>query len=900
MLTRDQTEQFLLTELLDPVVFLERFVKINTPDGMIDFNLEQYQKKIARDTSRLRVINKSRKTGISTLTAGLCLHSSIVESRLDNMVISTGEDVAEELLIKIYDMLYTLPKPLQPYTGEVGERKRKDELQFSNKSRIMSLPCSSSTLRGYGMRGKTNVWADEFAMAMTREPELWDIIRGYMVLGGNMSIISTPLGRSGKFYDIAGSLQAMYRGVMPPKETIWSYHEIPYTKCIIDGEVITEDGVKNIKDICVGDTVLTEGGEYKKVIGKDENLLDEEILEIKTRYTNFPLRCTSDHKILAFYVEPRPRKFLCRNTKKYEYLVKKYAKKMGRKNIHLDWIESGKLNNYSYLCYPITKETKDIEYFLISDYLDNLKFIGDKVGVFGVGRPRELVGNKITVSAEFLRICGYYLSEGVVCKSALKFYLGKDDKNKRYVKQLCDDINKVFSISPIVKEDGECTIVSIYRRTISDFFKEMFGNGFMGKKIPSWLITLPLEKQKHFIETIINGDGWRTGTHTGLGMTNKNVIFKVRDILLRFGIIPSVRRVQAHTAIIGNKKIFSRESYRIDFKGKNKGGIFYGNYVLLPIVDINKISYKGISYDLSIENNPSFCINYYTVHNCERLVEQFKSGILTMDTGIKMDKNEAEFKREFCCDFIEEGLSFFPYPMLYGCADVDTLYPNGYKAREEEIMYIGVDFAKKQDETAIVVVEKDKNGVFTVINAEAFNAKGMGEEGAGFYSDMERTIGMFTKLYNPLSIKVDQTGPGESVYDHLYSMEDIGSKVWGYILTNPFKENLIVNLRMLFERRKIRIPKETMPIGAKMISQLHAMEKTSTESGLHSRYSGKETGLDDLSWALALAVYEEFKTDSEMFLEVVSDPILTSMQRSMGIGELSMGNEIDIMDEMDL
>lgn len=493
MLKREQEEEFLLTELLDPVVFLERFTKINTSEGIIDFNLEKYQKKVARDSSRLRVVNKSRKIGMSTLVAGMNLHSAIVEPRLDNMVISTGEKVAEELLAKIYDMLFTMPVELQPYAGQIGERQRMDIMQFSNRSRIMSLPVSSKTLRGYGLKGKTNVWADEFAMMMTREPDMWDVIRGFMILGGNMTMISTPLGRSGRFYEIGGPLQSVYRGEKPKslKPSIWSYHEIPYTKC-------------------------------------------------------------------------------------------------------------------------------------------------------------------------------------------------------------------------------------------------------------------------------------------------------------------------------------------------------------------------------------------------DRLVKQFDEGILTMDTGIKLDKNEAEFRREFLCEYTEEGLSFFPYPMLYACADVKNLHPSGYKSKDG-VIYIGVDIAKVQDETAITVFEKDKDGNFIVRNVETMSAKGMENEGAGFYNEVEKTISMFNKLYEPVAIKIDKTGPGEAVFDHLYGIEGLGSKVWGYDLSNPFKEKIIVNLRMLFERKKIRIPEEIIPIGAKLISQLHATEKTGTESGLHSKYSGKETGLDDLVWSVALCVYEEFQDSGEPFFEVVSDPELTRL-----------------------
>jgi phage FluMu gp28-like protein len=138
------------------------------------------------------------------------------------------------------------------------------------------------------------------------------------------------------------------------------------------------------------------------------------------------------------------------------------------------------------------------------------------------------------------------------------------------------------------------------------------------------------------------------------------------------------------------------------------------------------------------------------------------------------------------------------------------------------------------------------------------------------YNEQERVIIGLDKAFSPTYIKVDQTGPGETMYDNLASKLG-SSKVWGYVLTNEIKEKMFMNLRILFERKMIDIFSEELQIGAKQIAQLHGIERTSTESGLHSKYSGKETGKDDMAVAVCIALHEENKEDNTPFVMWTKD-----------------------------
>lgn len=218
----------LLFNLLDPAVFIESFIKLEGPAGLQTWVMDPYQKHLVRDPSRNRAINKSKKTGISTTIAGESIHKSYTREGHQIVFVSTGQRIAEELLGKWYDMIATLPDALQV-------KFKTHNMQVAalpNGARVMSLPSSEpANIRGFGMRGpETDVYLDEFAF-VANDKDLWIVVRDFLIIGGRITLNSTPRGKRGKYYEIVEPLQTVYRGLGQPFETIWSYHEIPYWLC---------------------------------------------------------------------------------------------------------------------------------------------------------------------------------------------------------------------------------------------------------------------------------------------------------------------------------------------------------------------------------------------------------------------------------------------------------------------------------------------------------------------------------------------------------------------------------------------------------------------------------------------------------------------------------------------
>ena len=220
------SQENLLRTFLDPVNFLESFIKLDTPEGLQKWSMDPYQKHLARDTSHNRAIIKSKKTGISTTIAGESIHSMFVKAGTQVMFVSTGQRIAGELLGKLYDMTESMPSSIQPHflshSAEVA--------RFSNGSRVLSLPSSDpGKIRGLGLRGgATDVYLDEYAFT-DNDNELWNVVKDFQIIGGRITLNSTPKGNRGKYYQIVSPLQAVYHNlVRKDPKNIWSFHEIPY------------------------------------------------------------------------------------------------------------------------------------------------------------------------------------------------------------------------------------------------------------------------------------------------------------------------------------------------------------------------------------------------------------------------------------------------------------------------------------------------------------------------------------------------------------------------------------------------------------------------------------------------------------------------------------------------
>lgn len=193
------------------------------------------------------------------------------------------------------------------------------------------------------------------------------------------------------------------------------------------------------------------------------------------------------------------------------------------------------------------------------------------------------------------------------------------------------------------------------------------------------------------------------------------------------------------------------------------------------------------------------------------------------------------FRETYCCEFIDEATSFFPYELMIPCIDDSIASP-----RPSMSLKMGVDFGRKESSTVITTVEL-RNDMWFVRKIKEF----LGVS----YTIQLGYLGMRINDLKPEAVKVDEYGVGVRLFEEL--REKHGSTIIPVQLSNPMKNNLITDLRILFEDKKIRIPRNE-----KLIQQLHALKKT--VSGGYIKWTPGKTDdygkHDDYVWSLAMAV----------------------------------------------
>jgi Terminase large subunit, T4likevirus-type, N-terminal len=156
-----------------------------------------WQEDLLRSHSERVLLNCSRQSGKSTMAAIIALHTALYHPGSLILCLAPALRQSQELFAKIAGYYRDLGRPVSP----VGERRLSLELQ--NGSRIITLPGTEKTVRGFA--GASLLVLDEAARI---EDELFYSTRPMLaVSGGRLIMMSTPYGQRGVFHEewIGGS-----------------------------------------------------------------------------------------------------------------------------------------------------------------------------------------------------------------------------------------------------------------------------------------------------------------------------------------------------------------------------------------------------------------------------------------------------------------------------------------------------------------------------------------------------------------------------------------------------------------------------------------------------------------------------------------------------------------------
>jgi hypothetical protein len=170
---------------------------------------DPWQEELLRSTSDRVLLNCCRQSGKSTMTGIVALHRALYHPGSLILCLAPALRQSQELFGKVLGFYRDLGRPVLP------QAERKLSLELENESRIVTLPGSDKTIRGFS--GATLLIVDE---ASRVADELYFAVRPMLaVSGGALMMLSTPYGKRGIFYEEWTSGHG------------WERYEVPANQC---------------------------------------------------------------------------------------------------------------------------------------------------------------------------------------------------------------------------------------------------------------------------------------------------------------------------------------------------------------------------------------------------------------------------------------------------------------------------------------------------------------------------------------------------------------------------------------------------------------------------------------------------------------------------------------------
>jgi hypothetical protein len=152
---------------------------------------DPWQERLLRSEADRVLFLCSRQSGKSTMSALIALHRALYLPGSLILCLAPALRQSQELFGKISGFYRDLDRPVSP------QAERKLSLELENGSRIITLPGSEKTIRGFSGVGLLLV--DE---ASRVADELYFAVRPMLaVSGGSLMMLSIPYGKRGVFYE---------------------------------------------------------------------------------------------------------------------------------------------------------------------------------------------------------------------------------------------------------------------------------------------------------------------------------------------------------------------------------------------------------------------------------------------------------------------------------------------------------------------------------------------------------------------------------------------------------------------------------------------------------------------------------------------------------------------------
>jgi len=340
---------------------------------------------------------------------------------------------------------------------------------------------------------------------------------------------------------------------------------------------VKNKGLTAIKNIKVGDYVLTHTGNFRKVTAKSKRVIElkERIFKLQSRL-GYEFKITEGHEALT---------------------------KVGNK---IMWINIEDLPENAELVFPIPKlnsQDKGPNPHLRLETIDGYS-------------------KTIKLNEDFYYFLGLWVGDGysnILNKTRRIGIVFNLKEKEKY--DLCEKlVNKIFGITAISKNihNGAMYLYwtdGAFLHWLSKNFRNKTHKGWFGKTLPEWFCNVKKSQFQAFLKGWIDSDGYTGPDNVTLIHTKESWLATYAHLIgLKFGILSCVR------PIIVNGETY----YRLILINSDKHAKIVRNKVFVKIYkkqELRRCHPRGIDprqvvYNLQVEGDESYCTSFFALHNC--------------------------------------------------------------------------------------------------------------------------------------------------------------------------------------------------------------------------------------------------------------------------------------------
>lgn len=426
-----------------------------------------------------------------------------------------------------------------------------------------------------------------------------------------------------------------------------------------DALVLTNNGLKYIKDVTTGDKVITADGKFEQVLETHKYPINEETIQFNYLYNGNAInRCTKDHKILVNrngvvdYIKAEELHLgdlLCSPKIKAEEDTKQYVDLNEYNVFGFDFddnyiYEKKACNQTNCSQYGVRKVaraaglsgstvriafhgTKKIKQETIKKILSVTPFKTIDEWRAHVEKSKYVITKikrKIEVTKDFSMLIGLLYGDGFTSKGGLSVGLAINSETKKNTvnrKVFEDFANSLGDHVLYENKSKQKKLVQLYvnSKVFTNYIQTEFFKSEKSKEksINSKIIFQKKELIKSFVDGLLSADGYEDNAQNRICFdnTSKSIIGTVKIVNSILNKKPA--RITIRRAHKDARGLLNRESYKLTWRDTGGTNIASDdNYWYLPVTEIIKHQKEELFvYDLTIANNPSYTLNNIIVHN---------------------------------------------------------------------------------------------------------------------------------------------------------------------------------------------------------------------------------------------------------------------------------------------